>query len=62
MVFEVYLFKGVNLFLLFYLSCNGFSKLMDVLFVMVSVLSKFCSVYKLMDIELNSEIRGVFEF
>lgn len=35
---------------------------MDVSLVMVSVLSKFCSVYKLMDTESNSETRGAFEF
>lgn len=54
--------KGVNLPLLFYLSCNGLSKSMNVSLVMVIVLSKFCSVYKSMDTESNSETRGAFEF
>lgn len=35
---------------------------MDVSLVMVSVLSKFCSVYKSMDTESNSETSGAFEF
>lgn len=35
---------------------------MDVLLVMVSVLSQFCSIYKSMDTESNSETRGAFEF
>lgn len=35
---------------------------MDVSLVMVSVLSQFCSIYKSMDTESNSETRGAFEF
>lgn len=35
---------------------------MDVSLVMVSVLSKFCNVHKLMDTESNSETRGAFDF
>lgn len=35
---------------------------MDVSLVMVSVLSQFCTIYKSMDTESNSETRGAFEF
>lgn len=54
---KVHSFKGVNLPNCFTQAVMGSARL-----VMVSVLSKFCSVYKLMDTESNSETRGAFEF